>query len=274
MMITKEEGLRFNEDKDRWDLMHPKAQAGLARVLTKGAKKYAERNWEKGMSWSKVIASLKRHLAAIEKGEDYDLESGELHADHLQCNAHFLSAYYSIYPQGDDRQHQYLKHPRIGLDIDEVLCKWSQGWCERWDIEKQTAWVFDRNIFQRFEDMRSTGELNSFYSSLEVLTQPEDIPFEPHVYVTARPVDSHITEEWLDRNGFPHKPVITVECGTSKVQAIKESGCEVFIDDRFENFVELNNAGICTYLLTAPHNIRYNVGHKRINSLKDLPWFK
>lgn len=272
--MSKGEGLRYNEGKLRYDLINPSAIEGLARVFSFGAKKYSERNWEKGMAWSKVIASLKRHLAAIEKGEDYDIESGELHANHLQWNAHVLSAYYSIYPQGDDRPHQYLAHPKIGLDIDEVLCKWSEAWCKRWNIGQQTAWVFDRHILDRFESMRSTGELDVFYSELEVLIKPEDIPFEPHVYVTARPVNSTITEAWLDKNGFPHKPVITVKCGTSKVDAIKESGCEIFVDDRFENFVELNNAGICTYLLTAPHNQRYNVGHKRINSLKDLPWFK
>lgn len=38
----------------------------------------------------------------------------------------------------------------------------------------------------------------------------------------------------------------------------------------YKNFVELNNAGICCYLYDAPHNRRYNVGHKRLFSLKDL----
>lgn len=100
----KHEGLRANSGKLRFDLLHPFAQQELVKVLTFGALKYEDRNWEKGMSWSSVIASLKRHLNAIEMGEDIDPESGELHAAHVACNAHFLTAYYKIYPQGDDRR--------------------------------------------------------------------------------------------------------------------------------------------------------------------------
>ena len=37
---------------------------------------------------------------------------------------------------------------------------------------------------------------------------------------------------------------------------------------RFDNFVELNRAGICTYLMDAPHNQYYQVGHRRIYDLK------
>jgi len=45
---------------------------------------------------------------------------------------------------------------------------------------------------------------------------------------------------------------------------------EAYVDDRFENFVELNNAGICCFLFDAPHNTRYDVGYKRIKSLSEL----
>ncbi len=62
-MINKGEGLRFNEGKLRYDLVEPFAHEKMVEVLTLGATKYAERNWEKGMKWSIVIASLKRHLA-------------------------------------------------------------------------------------------------------------------------------------------------------------------------------------------------------------------
>ena len=95
-----EKGIRYNEGKLRYDLIHPQAEKGLVQVLAMGANKYAERNWELGMKWSKILASLKRHIAKIEAGEDFDEESGLLHADHVQANAHFLSAYYKIYPQG------------------------------------------------------------------------------------------------------------------------------------------------------------------------------
>jgi len=265
-------GERKNEGKLRFDLFHPKAQEGLAKVLTAGAEKYAPRNWEKGMKWSKVIASLKRHLQAIEKGEDRDEETGLLLADHLQANAHFLSAYYSIYPEGDDRPHGYLNHPKIGLDIDEVICAWTKAWTEKFGYPIPENWHFSYNNKDHFESF-TEEELNEFYLNIPTLIKPSDIPFEPHCYITSRSVPVELTKQWIQMHGFPTRPVYSVPFGASKVDIAKESGCEIFVDDKFENFVELNNAGICTFLLTAPHNTRYNVGHKRINSLKELPWF-
>lgn len=266
----EDKGLRFNDGKSRYDLITPFALEQLAKVLTKGAEKYAERNWELGMKWSKVIASLERHLQAFKRGEDFDKESGLLHIGHIMANAAFLTEYYKIYPQGDDRQHGYLNQPKIGLDIDEVLAAWVPAWCDRWEISVPKSWYFDRNIIEKFDQMRDNNELDNFYLNLPVLTDPNTIPFEPHCYVTSRPIDVEVTEKWLDVNRFPQRPVYCVGIGNSKVDVVKESGCEIFVDDRFDNFVELNKAGICTFLFNSEHNSRYDVGYKRIKSLNEL----
>lgn len=269
--IKKETGIRFDQGKLRYDLVNPLAHEGMVDILTFGSVKYAARNWEKGMAWSKVIASLKRHLAQIEKGEDYDKESGRLHADHVACNAHFLSAYYRIYPQGDDRPHKHLNMPKIGLDIDEVLCDWLTSWRFLWGItEVPTSWFFDREIRARFEEMKKNNTLDQFYSSLPPLLKPEEIPFEPHCYITSRPCSLETTVKWLDVNGFPTKPVYCVDVGKSKVDVAKEAGIDIFVDDCYDNFVALNNAGICCFLYDQSHNRRYDVGFKRIHSLKEL----
>lgn len=269
--MNKNKGLRYNEGKIRHDLFEPFAINELAKVFTKGSEKYAPRNWEMGMSWSKVLASLKRHLNAFESGEDFDKESELLHIAHVAWNAMALTSYYKIHPEGDDRPHSYLNPKKIGLDIDEVLAAWTPAWIKRWDIENiPQMWHFDRDIKTRFDLMQKTGELEEFFMSLEVLTNPNDIPFEPHCYITSRPISSEISEKWLDKNGFPHRPVYTVPFGVSKADVIHESGCEIFVDDRFDNFIELNKAGICCYLFDAPHNRRYDVGYKRIKSLKEL----
>ena len=263
----KEEGLRFNEGKLRYDLVNTFAHEQMVSVLTAGAKKYSERNWEKGMAWSKIVSSLKRHLAAIEKGEDYDLETGELHAAHLACNAHFLTAYYKLYPQGDDRPHTYLNRPKIGLDIDEVLADWVGNWTKYHGQQVPETWNFDRDIKAKFDLLKDDKE---FWLSIPVKTKPCDIHFEPHCYITSRSIPKEWTEEWLDKNGFPTMPVYSVGFGESKVDVAKASGIEIYVDDRYENFVELNNAGICTFLFDAPHNQRYEVGYKRIFNLKEL----
>ncbi len=271
MKEEETKGLRYNEDKIRYDLIHPVATEGLAKVLTVGSKKYAPRNWEKGLSWTSVIASLKRHLNAIEQGNDYDSETGLLHIDHVQCNAHFLSTYYRTKPQFDDRQHPYLNKPKIGLDIDEVLADFIGSWKRLWKIEDTPkSWFFDKDINKRFEQLFNARLLEHFYMNLEPLISEHDIPFEPYCYVTSRPVNTHITERWLSKHKFPLAPIFTVPMNTSKADVVKASGCQIFVDDRYENFDELHNAGITTFLYDAPHNQRYDVGHKRIKSLKEL----
>lgn len=263
----KEEGLRFNDGKLRYDLEPAFAHQEYVRVLTFGASKYDANNWRKGMAWSKVIASLKRHMAAIDAGEDYDPESGILHSAHIQCNAAFLTEYYKIYPQGDDRPHKYLNMPKIGLDLDEVIVDWVGHWTKYHGQSVPETWNFDRDIATKFDLLKNDKD---FWLSIPVKTKASDIHFEPYCYITSRSIPVEWTIEWLDKNGFPTMPVYQVAHGESKVDVAKKSGIDIFVDDRFENFVELNRAGICCYLFDAPHNQRYNVGHKRIKSLKEI----
>jgi len=269
-------GLRFNKGKLRYDLVEPHAFEDFVQVLTDGANKYFDRNWENGLSWTSVLASLKRHIAAIEKGEDRDPESGRLHIAHAACNVHFLNAFYYTFPQGDDRPKRYLNIPKIGLDIDGVLADFTGSWHALHPEISATpnSWYLDRKVGDRFAEMRKAGTLDEFYLNIGTLITPQDIPFEPHCYITSRPVAKEITEQWLDKNGFPAKKVISLDIRQSKVEAAKEAGVEVFIDDSYENFVELNKAGIFTYLFSAPWNTRYNIGHMRLNSLNDIPLLK
>lgn len=264
------EAKRFDSGKNRLDLVPPSLMEEVGKILTFGTAKYGDSNWKKGMSWSKCIASLKRHLLEFEKGVDKDSESGELHISHILCNAAFLLEYYKIAPQFDDRIHTYLERPKIGLDVDEVICDWVGAWTKEFNMDVPTSWFFDYNILDRFAKLKEEGKLDDFYLNLSPRISPSDIPFEPHCYVTSRPVSSEITSSWLVKHGFPSRPVYTVELGKSKIDVIKESGCDIFVDDRWDNFVELNKAGICTYLFDSPHNQRYECGYKRIYSLKEL----
>jgi len=266
-------GLRFNDGKSRVDLLPSFAIEKMAEVLTVGAKKYAERNWEKGMAWSKALASLKRHLSDFEKGMDIDPDDGQLLMAKVMTNAAFLTEYYKIYPQGDDRPKSYLSYPKIGLDIDDVLADFIPTFAKKFNLPEPSAWAWSYNKNECFKKIEGK-KLEEFLLSLPVRTKPEDIPFEPHAYITSRNVPTSVTERWLEMNGFPCAPVYTVGHDQSKIDVAKQSGIEIFVDDRYENFIELNNAGICTYLFDCSHNRRYDVGTRRIKELKDLPWFK
>lgn len=266
---TVHRGLRYNAGKLRYDLFEPYAMEQLAKVFSRGAQKYADRNWEKGMAWSTMIASLERHKEAWKQGEDNDIETGMPHMAHVAWNALALVSYYKLYPQGDDRPHRYLNTPRIGLDIDEVLADWVGGYKEKYgytDEHEFNSWYLHFDIVGRCKmDLDE-----NFYANLKPKINPKDLPFEPACYITSRNIPTEVTQDWLYSHGFPCVPVRTVGLSESKADVAKEMGVEIFVDDVYKNFVELNKAGVCTFLWDAPHNQRFDVGYKRIKSLKEL----
>ena len=85
------------------ELVPISAIEALADVLQKGAEKYAPRNWERGMEWSKCYACAMRHLTSWFKGEDLDKETELNHLKHALTNIAFLIEYTETYPLGDDR---------------------------------------------------------------------------------------------------------------------------------------------------------------------------
>lgn len=61
--------------KPRYDLIPPLALKRVADLYTKGAEHYGDRNWEKGMPFSRFFGSLLRHA--------YQFSMGEKDEDHL-----------------------------------------------------------------------------------------------------------------------------------------------------------------------------------------------
>jgi hypothetical protein len=69
---TKDTGVREEQgtgavrdsrkDKGRYDLLPAHAIRRLAQVYERGAEKYSDRNWEKGMSFSRYMDSALRHI--------------------------------------------------------------------------------------------------------------------------------------------------------------------------------------------------------------------
>ena len=88
-----QDGVKFDEDKLKWDLLPWEATGEIVAVMTYGAKKYAPYNWTKGMSWSRVYAAALRHLSAWFNGEDKDKDTGLSHLAHAACCVLFLISY-------------------------------------------------------------------------------------------------------------------------------------------------------------------------------------
>jgi hypothetical protein len=79
MSEALKEGTKFDTGKCRFDLIPYDALWETGKVYTMGAKKYADRNWEKGISYGRVFSALCRHLFKWFCGERYDPEDGQHH---------------------------------------------------------------------------------------------------------------------------------------------------------------------------------------------------
>lgn len=100
---TLTEGAKFDAGKCRIELFPGEALFGISQVLTFGASKYEDRNWEKGISWGRVFGAMMRHMWAWWQGKapskesflfgDLDAETGFSHLWHAGCCLVFLITY-------------------------------------------------------------------------------------------------------------------------------------------------------------------------------------
>ena len=91
-------GHKNDVGKNRLDLIPPEVIDALGQVLTHGSKKYGDRNWEKGIVYSRVYGAILRHLNAWAAGEYTDelpSGSGFPHLWHALCELAFLVTYES-----------------------------------------------------------------------------------------------------------------------------------------------------------------------------------
>ena len=91
--IANGKGTKNDNDKVRLDLIEPEFVEGLGKVLTMGAKKYSDNNWQNNLETKRIFGAMFRHLIAYRKGEKIDPESGLSHLYHIACNAMFLDWY-------------------------------------------------------------------------------------------------------------------------------------------------------------------------------------
>lgn len=84
-------------------LLPPEFLTGTAAVLDFGAKKYGPRNWEHGLSYSRVFSALQRHMWAWWSGQNADAETGMSHLWHASCCIAFLVAFEDRGTGEDDR---------------------------------------------------------------------------------------------------------------------------------------------------------------------------
>lgn len=92
-IVNKDTGGAKGQKTARFDLIPADALFLLAEHFGRGAEKYAERNWEKGVAWSLPFAALQRHVWAWWGGEDVDPDSGQHHLSAVAWHALALLTY-------------------------------------------------------------------------------------------------------------------------------------------------------------------------------------
>ena len=101
--VPKDEFVKSDDNKSRYDLLPPEMLEETAQVLAFGAQKYSDNNWVKGASWSRYFSAMMRHMWAWWRGEDNDPETGYSHLAHASCCLGFLMAYQRRGIGKDDR---------------------------------------------------------------------------------------------------------------------------------------------------------------------------
>jgi len=285
---------RYNKGKLNYNLGSTFAERQVAKVSTLGAHKYSiykdeqgneilgkdisfeeaanleivdsgEMNWTKGMPWTKVMESVERHIQDWKNGIDFDEDLGTYNLANAIWGLDKILDFYQSHPNLDDRKNTFFDK-RVGLDLDGVMFDYSSAFCEWAGIEdRNNHWLFSYVWEKRHRELYSDKD---FWVNLKPLQNPDSIPFDPVCYCTTRHIPTEWSEEAIEKAGYPCAPVYTVQ--DSKVEVLKNMKLDIFVDDYFSNFAELNNAGIFTYLYDRPYNRKFEVGHKRIHSLNDI----
>lgn len=86
-------GRKDDAGKAPWHLFPWDAARQVVAVLAFGATLYGERNWETGISYSRVYSALMRHMTAWWERDPADKDTGLSHLAHAGCCVLFLIAY-------------------------------------------------------------------------------------------------------------------------------------------------------------------------------------
>lgn len=147
---------------------------------------------------------------------------------------------------------------RMGFPEDDLVPHWTHwnGWDPIAEEAFSAAWSAIEDDLSWWTGLEPYGDA---YIDASV-----------NAYVTARPIPSSASKQWLEAHGFPPAPVRTVGPGNSKKEALRSVGADVFIDDKTENARAADEvAGVTGVLLSRPWN-RGEEAPRRIQTISEL----
>lgn len=162
---------------------------------------------------------------------------------------------------------------KIGLDIDGVICNFLKGFYNWYNMKPEKVKTWSTKFID--DNLPSLFENEDFWLSLPTCEIPENINFGVYCYVTARANPVSFTEKWIELNGFPKAKVYSIgkknETHTNKTEIIKSLDLDLFVDDKYQNFVEINNDTKCKCLLkSCSYNRKLKDYRLRIDNLSQV----
>lgn len=175
--------------------------------------------------------------------------------------------------------HTYMKYTRIILDCDGVVADFVSGLLLEAkkhnmhnDFPSSPSDVKEWNICDRFLELFNKIKTdNKFWLNLPRLSN-EKLTFRPLGYLTARPCDSFVTRQWVNKVGLPDAEVYTVKNPLDKIAILKDLECDVFVDDHIETVEAAIDNGINAILFSSPYQRGHSIRKTTpiINTLGEL----
>lgn len=119
---TTQGGIKHDTGKLRYDLIPPYPMALVAEVYTIGARKYADRNWEKGIAWARIFRALLGHAWAWFLGEKHDPKDGQHHLASVVWCALALMEFEVTHKELDDRP----LYPALLTEMNKLRAKYAE----------------------------------------------------------------------------------------------------------------------------------------------------
>src|SRR5688572_8943195 len=107
--------------------------------------------------------------------------------------------------------HFHKRNYKIGLDVDDVCCKFLEGFSDATEGKYKDF----KNFFFSYQTNHILPDLPvEFWMNLEPKFDPHLLPFLPTCYISTRNFNKATTEKWLEKHGFPCMPVIHTNMGS------------------------------------------------------------
>ena len=137
---------------------------------------------------------------------------------------------------------------QIGLDLDDTIFGFSEGYLNRFKKWPKYDWAITRNVVYILSKERD------FWVNLPVIRRPD---FNPKLYCSSRVNRKSWSKKAIEINNLPNSPLYQVPGYHIPKSKYIKGRVDVFIEDNPHQWKALNLSGIPCLLIDSPNNKDY-----------------